>query len=79
MACATLGTFFADNESIYNPDRHMSHSMGHKGDFYAVSSPLFLYPKKRFWFNQGNLPVTKFLNIGPCIHFLSKTKIRKDI
>jgi len=54
-------------------------SMGHKEDFYAVFSQLFLYPKKLFWFNQGNLPVTNFLNIGPCIHFLSKTKIRKDI
>ena len=57
----------------------MSHSMGHKEIFYAVFSQLFLYLKKRFWFNQGNLPVTNFLNIEPCIHFLSKTKIRKDI
>ena len=36
--------------------------MGHKEDFYAVFRQLFLYPKKRFWINQGNLHVPNILN-----------------
>jgi len=53
--------------------------MGHKEDFYAFLSQLHLDQKKRFRFNQVNLPVTNFLNIAPDIHFFSKTKIRKDV